>query len=92
MVMAFSMQISKQVYGREIFFESGYCVITDIQIDINNQATVYVSAFDSPDKIHLLFTNSHQFEMDVSDNGVNPKKQAYTFLKTQPEYTDANHV
>jgi hypothetical protein len=89
--MALQIKYKKEVFGQEILFEKAYVEITFISGDKYN-LDIYVTIYNNQSKQDVLDKTSYRFSLDITDNGLNPYKQGYNYMKTLEEYKDAIDV
>lgn len=67
--------------------ETAYYQVVSVKDLGKISATVVVHGFTNDSKEHSFYKNEFAFSYDI--NGENPIKQAYEYLKTLPEFSDA---
>lgn len=85
--MAFTMTYTKKQNGFSDVIAPSYVKVGTVSG--TKESAIARVVFSSEDKEIVLHTAEYRFDTSVSDNSANFIKQAYTYLKTLPEFENA---
>ena len=86
--MVIKKSVTKSVFGDVVTYDEAYHKITSVE---GNKETlnVQLTAYKNEEKSIALHTQNFEFIPDDNEDSIRWDKQAYEFIKAQPEFENA---